>query len=303
MSKMQTAVATGVHFNIGAMSAQMDVVPGRRPNLGKETELHFFCPDKHDTPARVSIQYVCADGHVHTESELGRAYFGAEGDTPVALSDEDVKQLRCGAIEEKQIDLFVHPIADVEAATVPDESFYRIRPPRKAATQQRKLYALLLRMASDTKLALLGELRFRDGRKLYRLRSFRGQLTLQSLVHPHDLAELDEIDVPELDEKLIELADEVLKASETPFDPAAYGFEAKAVLDEIVARRSDAPLAPVVPINAEAEDLMAKLQASVAQAKKVASPSRTPRKSTARSKKTPAKAAAAAKKSPTRKAV
>lgn len=291
---VQRAVASEVSFNIGLMSAQFDIVPARRTNLGKETETHFICPEPHDPLARVSIEYVCDDGHRHKESELVKAYFGADddGDKITPVTDEDLKLLRCGSLEEKNLDLHVHPVAQVESTMIPDESAYRVRPPRKAGAKQRELYSLLLLMASDPKYALLGELRFRDGRKLYRLRAFRGQLTLQSLIHPNDLAPVDEIDAPELEKAKVAGAKQLLEASVTDFTADAYGFDYKPILDELIARREDAPVCPVVPINAETSDLMATLEASVKKArKKVATPSRTPRKSTARSKKAPAKRA------------
>jgi non-homologous end joining protein Ku len=291
---LQRAVASGVSFNIGLLSSKFDVIPARRENLGKDVETHYVCPEQHDTPARVKVRYLCDQGHTHDENELVTAYFGTEGDSDkiVPLTKDDLADLRCGALDEKNVDLYVHPIAEVEGLTAPDESLYRIRPPKGAGTKQREIYSLLLAMAADPKFALVGELRFRGGRKLYRLRVFRGQLTLQSLIHPHDLAPLDDIDAPDVAKGLTAQAKLLLERSVTPFDPARYGHNSTAALGEILAKREAEPIAAVVPINAEASDLMARLEASVKTARKVATPSRTARKSSARSKKqAPAKRA------------
>lgn len=292
----QRAYAGGVRFNIGLLSNKFDVVPVRVPNLNK-SPIHFICPDEHDEPARVKIQYVCDQGHLHTESELDRAYFGTEKDSTqvVPLDLEDIKMAKCGDLDEKNVDLRVHPREQIESLTAPDESFYRIRPPRDAGENDRKIYALLVAMASDPKLALVGEFRFKDSRKLYYIRPFRGQLSMQSLIHPDDIASVDDIETPVVSKALLTQAAALLKEEATDFDPTAYGFDTAATLAKIVAQREASPEAPAKPAAvAEPSDLLDKLTQSV-KAARVAKPSHKARKSTARTRKTPAKQAPARK--------
>lgn len=243
-SETQRAAATGVRLNIGLMSAEFDLAPARVPNLSKRGATSLVCLDG-EKPARVEQYYICSDGHRHREGELGRAYIGTNGDSEkiVPLTPDDVVAIKCGDATDKNIDLTVHPADQVESSTVGDETFYRVRPPKKAGVKQREIYGLLSAMASDETYAIVGRLRLRDSVRLYRLRNFRGQLCLQSLVNPNDLAPNEDIDVPELNESLVAQGKLLVESMATDFDAAEYDRDIEAAMATIVEAREKDPVA------------------------------------------------------------
>lgn len=292
----QKAHAADVKVSLGVSTMPFDLVPVRVPNIGKDTRTVFTCPD-HDTPARVKQFYICDDGHQHTERELGNAFIGTsdDGETLVPLTKEDLETVRNGGMDKIAIDLQVHPAAEVEAATIGDEAAYRVRPPKGAGVRQLQNYGVLLELANDETYAIVGELRLKDSRRLYRLRSHRGQLLLQSLIYPQNVAPVDDFEVPEISEALMAQGRAIIESMATPFNADAYGHDAASAMAKIVAERVAHPVVTDTPAEAPeaASDLLGALEASVAKTKgKVATPSRTPRKTAARAKRAPAKKAA-----------
>lgn len=292
---VQRAVATDVNFSIGLLSIGLDVAPVRRPNLTKEFTFPLTCPE-HDRPTPVKEYYQCEDGHLHREGECGRAWFGTDDDADeaVALTKGDIDLIRCGELADKTIELHVHPAADVEAATIGDESAYRCRPAKKAGAAQRKIYSSLLALAGDPQYALLTEFKVRGGRRLYRLRVHRGQLLLQSLIYPSDLAPTEDLDIPTLERKEQAAVTALLKSAVEPFDPMLYGHDQGSALAAVLKAREADPVAASAPTTAAetGSNVLELLEASLKKQKKIATPSRTPRKATPR----PRKAATRAKK-------
>lgn len=282
----QRAFASNVAFIVGEASVQLDVVPIRRSGSKQEAALKSVCPGDHDAPTTVQQMYVCADGHQHYPSQLLKARAMEDG-TLVLIDKDEAAEIRTGGFPKNQMELSVHPAEEVRAACRPDELGYRIRPGRKAPPIARKLYSTLLVLAATPGVALVGELRLRDSRRMYQLEVWNGQLVLQSLIHPDDLADVDQIALPEFDSKQVKALQERAQALVESFDPERFRFDAKAALDKAAEQMSkDGQVMPAPAPSAgrvDDVDVLALLDATVKQVKESKrSKTTTPKKSAAK---------------------
>lgn len=265
----QRTYSAGVELSLGMASLRVDLAPIRRTGHSEVGELKFACPEAtHKVPTRVEQQYRCSDGHIHQEHELGRMRI-VDDETVVAVDPTEVVAVRCGTIEKRSMTLAVHPAAEVEAATVADTTAYRCRLPKGPSAAQRELYAVLLTLAADKTKAIVGTLRIRDSRALYRVVVHRGQLTVVSLVPPEDLEPVDEIDVPKPAAKNLATARKLVDELLEPFDSKAYFHDVEAAMAKLVAGKKHnvaVPVAAPAP-TAAPTDLMAALEASLKKSK------------------------------------
>jgi non-homologous end joining protein Ku len=282
----QRTFSSAVELSLGMVSLHVDLAPMRRPNLDRDGELKFACPNPvHRTPEPVQGFFRCRDGHEHRERELGRMRV-VDDETTIAVNDDEATAVRCGPLDKKGMTLSVHPAAEVEAATIADATAYRCRLPKGASKNQVELYGVLLALVADRTKAYVGTLRVRDSRSVYRLTAHRGQLSLVSLVMPQDLAATDTIDVPKVDAAKVKIAKELADAMLEPFDPTLHYHDVGAAMAELIAGKVKNPSGPVAePAVAPAEvDWAEMLRAS----KKVVAARKAPAK---RARKTPARKA------------
>lgn len=293
---MSRAFATQVELNLGpVLSAEVDLVAIRQ---SVSDEFPFACPD-HDTPVRVSQQYVCPKGHVHPEREMKRCFVVDDSNT-VFVTNDEIEEIRTANAAKKSMTLSVHPAVEVEAVTVADNTAYRCRLGKNASARQRELYGLLRHVAANPEFALIGNLRIKDSRKLYRLVVHRDQLTVISLVLPEVLAETDELDLPELPEAALKMADDLVENLVEPFHSKMYHHDVMAAVAEVVGRERPAEPEPQPVATSADADLIAALESSL-RATQVVKPSRKPRASRATATTGPRKRAArkpAAKEAP-----
>lgn len=286
-----TNVELSLDTPVGKAILTVDLAPIRRPNLDKDGELKFACPEvTHKTPAGVTQFYRCVDGHEHREHELGRMRV-VDDETVVAVGGDEATAVRCGPADKGVMTLSVHPAADVEAKTTADAAAYRCRLGKKASTNQAESYAVMVALASDPKTAIVGTLRIRDSRNFFRVVVHRGQLTLVSLVLPQDLEPADEFTLPTIEAKKLKMARTAFEQMVTPFDPDAFYHDVGAAMAELVAsKKPNAPvLVSVASAPTEDNNIIAAME-KMLEATKVVKP-RSPRKTTAtkRTARTPAK--------------
>lgn len=287
-AERQRAFSGSVGFSVGPMTVTLEAVSQLRPNVRAATAFTLACPVD---GAAVRQFYRCEDGHGHpdgtpfVESDLARARV-VDGERHVVTKEQITEVTSCGIVGSTE--LSVHPAGQVAALVRPGGAGYRLRPAKKASRQVQEVYAVLLHLAQRSDIALVGELEMpKTGPKLYRLGHYGGQLTLDELVRPDELAPVDPIDA-EAPEKLLAMADEFVAGLARDFDPAEYRNTAPdraAALDERLRNGEVVAAAPENGAAAES-DLMAALAASIAGAAKPVTPPRTPRKRAA--KKNPA---------------
>lgn len=292
---MQRNYSTDVELSldtpVGKAILTVDLAPVRRPNLDAAGELKFACADPaHPAPTGVTQIYRCVDGHEHREHELGRMRI-IDDENAVAVTLDEATSVRCGPIDKGAMTLSVHPADEVEAICTADAAAYRCRLGKKASANQAESYAVMVALASDPKLAIVGSLRIRDARHFFRVVVHRGQLTLVSLVLPQDLEPADEIKLPKVDAKRVKTAKTALMQMVTPFDPDAVYHDVATAMDALVGSKT--PNAPVLVSVASAptdDNTIINAMERMLKEGKVAKP-RAPRKATAakRTARTPAK--------------
>lgn len=279
------ATAAGVTIQLGPMFTMQVDLASQRESDKKDSSFPYACPDHGATVVRCNQVYQCQDEkkpHIHPESELLRARESDDGKLVHATKDE-IAEIRTGALEKGVLELRVHPADEVAGTLRNDGLAYRARPPKKGS---RKPYAVLKALAERDDIALVGWLRLKDSRRLYRVEVWNGQLMLQSLIDVADMRGCDQIALPELAADEVERIGSVIAAGVEPFEPEEYLFDKAAAVAEFVAARADDPDAVPVPVAAavsaaEDADIISMLEASLAGAKKKAPKKARAKKATA----------------------
>lgn len=255
---------TGLTITLGLVAATFDLATMRRPNTATATSGNKEVCATCETPTLVKKQSVCPEGHVGTPRKA-RPVNGQL----VFVTKEEIQQVKDSGMPEKILDLHVCPAAELEAATRPDAAQYRVRLPKGKGVDPR-FYALFMRLASSPGLALYGmaKLSGTSTPRPYRLVVWNGQLVLQGLIPPQEIAPMDE-DVPDAcADKLVDMGMEFMSRSARPFDPAVLVDERVGALDALLAAKLDGQPAPAV--ETVAEPAAASIEALLAEALRAA---------------------------------
>lgn len=234
----QRAYASGVTFTIGGVPiVDVDVVPVKRPNLGKEASFPLACPEC-DEPTSVKRQYWCSENPEHGPfEEAGLPHLRRTASGPVWVTKQDMELAKVGTLPKNEVTWAVHPASEVDGRVMSNGVAYRIRPGSKATRTQREMIAALTDLAADEDVAILGVCRLRSSRQLFRLQVWSGQLMMAGLVHPDDLAATDSLELADDAEARVEAAAERLRdwLPVEPFDPEAYRWDVRAEIDRLLA--------------------------------------------------------------------
>jgi non-homologous end joining protein Ku len=243
-------------FQLGLFGLTAEAVPVRVTNSTKAVAFKNICPDC-AVPTLPKQLYRCDAGHEHTSGELAKARL--EGKELIPVSAEVVEKVKAPDVIAGVMELQACPAAELEASTLPDDTAYRIRPDKKNA----KNYALMLGLAGDPETALYGVVKLgASSPKPYRLKVWEGQLIVQSLIRPENVAERDEIDVVEPEAKLVSMAQALVEAVKEPFNAALLADTRLERLEKLMANLP--ACAPVEEAAAEdPDDLMALLEAAL----------------------------------------
>ncbi|HEV7721847.1 MAG TPA: Ku protein [Iamia sp.] len=254
----------------GAISFGLVSIPVKLYSAVSRKTVRFHQVDTR-TGARVKQKRVsAADGSEVSWDDIAKGYEQADGEY-VLLTDSDLSALDAKATKTIEIEQFVDlseidPIMyDAPYNVVPDPS-------------TPKPYALLLEAMEESGKVAIARFVMRTKEHICALRPLDGRLVLSTMVYP------DEVNDPAEYEALEAVADVTITAKERkvaealidsltePFEPDEYRDEYRVkVLDLIEARASGAT--EVVEAEEEVEDdkvvdIMAALEASIAEAKK-----------------------------------
>lgn len=235
---------TGVTMSLGLMSATFDLATIRKPNAGTATSGNKEVCGTCETPTPVKKQAVCEHGHVGPPRKARPV-----GDQLVFVTKEEIQQVKDAGSPEKLLELHVCPAAELEAATRPDAAQYRVRLP-KAKGSDPRFYALFLRLAASPGLALYGIARLSGTStpRPYRLQVWNGQLILQGLIPPHEVAAMDEEIPSECADNLVQMGVEFMTRIARPFESSLLVDQREGMLDSLVAAKLGATPVPVVPV-------------------------------------------------------
>lgn len=266
----QKVVVADLSLSLGLLTAKVDGLSSKLPEASKGSSFNMLCPGCTE-PTKLSQGYTCESDHgPYTTGEITRRGKEVEGKL-VEVSAAEIAAARDTGVETKVFAISVFAAGPVEATTLPGELSYRLRPHKAANSTERKAYNLFLQMAGDESKALIGEVNIKGTPKMARLTVFRGQLLIQTLIRPSDLAPADELELEDPSEKEAAMGRMLVDGVEEEFNPDTYTNVVRARMEALTAKAVD-PDAPVVEIPTASkpeDDLLAVLEASIA-AKKAA---------------------------------
>lgn len=166
-----------------------------------------------------------------------------------------------------------------------------------------KPYRLLLEAMKETGRVAVARVVIRSKEQLVAIRPRDGVLTMETLlfgdevVPPDELDDLDAADDAKATKKEIEMAQQLIDSLSSDFDPSKYRDEYRETVLEMIERKAEGQEIAIQETPDEPEevpDLMAALEASIAQGKRQSKPKPKP-KAKAKSKAKPKKKTAAKK--------
>jgi DNA end-binding protein Ku len=224
------------------------------------------------TGARIRYRKVSdATGEEVSNESIVKGYEISSGQY-VVLGDEDLKALAPKASRTIEIEDFVE-LDEIDPIFF--ESPYYLSPDPGAA----KAYKLLVRAMTDLRKVAIGRVVMRSKESLVAIRPLDGVLCLETMRYADEINPIDGVlpdtEVAEPSERELAMAEQLIEALSTHFDPTKFHdqyreqllslIDAKAAGQEIVAE-------PMVEEKGKVVDLMAALEASLARAGRGGSP-------------------------------
>lgn len=258
MGSEQKAIASKFNLKLGFATLQVEVAPVRRSGVDKETSLTYACPKCHGS-MQGAQRYVCPAGCGSFQaSELDRA----RGE--VVLAADEVAALNDSG-EKGVIDLHVCPREELMAQTLPSKNVYRLR---LNDTAMAETYDIFRQLAEHPTLALYGTSRISGNIKTapYLLTTRHGQLVLQSLIRPQDIAPGDELPAVDPNPKMLKMATDLMEALADPLDLTVFTDDRKAKLEQIMAAKGES-IEEIEAAPIEENALLAALERSLLASK------------------------------------
>lgn len=254
----------------GAISFGLVSIPVKLYSAVSRKTVRFHQVDTR-TGARVKQKRVsAADGSEVSWDDIAKGYEQASGEY-VLLTDSDLSALDAKATKTIEIEQFVD-LAEIDPIMY--DSPYNVVPDPSTP----KPYALLLEAMEQSGKVAIARFVMRTKEHICALRPLDGRLVLSTMVYPdevNDPAEYEALGAVEdvtISDKERKVAEALIDSLTEPFDPAEYkDTYREKVLDLIEAKASGAT--EIVEAAPEEEDdkvvdIMAALEASIAEAKK-----------------------------------
>ncbi|MDE3112409.1 MAG: Ku protein [Chloroflexota bacterium] len=253
----------------GVLSFGMVAIPIRMYLATESTSkvsFHLLCPEHH---TRIKNKRWCPEGdHEVAWGDVVRGYEYEKG-SYVVMDDEDLEKLPLRSSKAIDISGFI------EDSELPGPIYYQAAyylEPEKAAA---KPYKLLQRTLEKTKRVAIAKFALRDRERLVSVRPLDGVLLMNTLHWPDEIRSTEDLDLPEdvsVSAKEVQMAETLVAAMATKFEPDEYKDEYKEAVEDIVKAKVEGKEGLVEAPEVEAEttvvDLMSALKASVERAKK-----------------------------------
>jgi non-homologous end joining protein Ku len=242
---------------LGLINFQVDLLPiAQSASSGPSFKMICVtCPK----PTPVNQNYSCGKGHgPFKQADLPKAL--EVGKTLQRVTLEEITALREPQLPPKELSLSAFPTEQVEAATRPGGSTYRVRAERNQALVQ-----MVTDLVASGEATFLGELNLSGTQKLYRLAVWKDTLVLEELVRP-DMVHPFEATPTLYDARLLEQARQLTEIQLDDFDPVQYRNFVRERTVALAAKADGAPVVAAVPapVKDPAADLLAALEAAVA---------------------------------------
>lgn len=251
----------------GVLSFGMVAIPIRMylaTETSSKVSFNLLCPEH---KSRIKNKRWCPEGdHEVAWGDVIRGYEYEKGSYAI-LEDEDLEKLPLKS--SKAIDIAGFIKDEELPGAIYYQSAYYLEPEKAAA----KPYALLNKTLQKSGRVAIAKFALRDRERLVSVRPQDGTLLLNTLHWPDEIRSTEELDIPEVSvsSKEIQMAETLVDAMATEFDPSDYKDEYKKAIEKIVEAKVEGKEI-VEAAEPEAEttvvDLMAALKASVERAKK-----------------------------------
>ena len=259
----------------GVLSFGMVAIPIRMylaTESSSKVSFHLLCPDH---KSRIKNKRWCPEGdHEVAWGDVIRGYEYEKG-RYVVLEDEDLEKLPLKSSKAIDISGFIED-GDLDGPVYYQAAYYL--EPEKAAA---KPYALLQKTLEKTKRIAIAKFALRDRERLVSVRPLDGVLLMNTLHWPDEIRSTEDLELPEdikISPKEIQMAETLVDAMATKFEPEEYKDEYKEAVEDIVKAKVEGEEiieAPEEEAETTVADLMTALRASVERAKKE---ERAPRK-------------------------
>lgn len=219
--------------------------------------LHAVC----HTP--IKYRKVCPHCQREVEqNELVRGYPYEKG-RYVIMQPEDFEQIQIESTRQVEIIDFIQ-LSEIDPILY--QKTYYLEPDEGA----QKPYALLRRAMNDTGKIAIAKVAIRSKESLACVRVVDRALLLETMFYPDEIRSPNRLvgiaEEPELNEKEVAMAKQLIENLTEPFDPHKYRDEYRIALLELIQRKIDGqevePVAPQ-PVTGNVVDLMEALEASL----------------------------------------
>lgn len=255
----------------GAISFGLVSIPVKLHSAVSRKTVRFHQVDTR-TGARVRQKRVsAADGTEVSWDDIAKGYEQADG-SYVILTDDDLAALDPKATKTIEIEQFVD-LAEIDPIMY--DTAYNVVPDPSSP----KPYALLLSAMEESGKVAVARFVMRTKEHLATVRPLNGRLVLSTMVYadevndPAEFEALEAVAEVEVSDKERKVAETLIESLSEPFDADEYkDTYREKVLDLIEARASGATEIvegePEEPDDGKVVDIMAALEASIAEAKK-----------------------------------
>jgi DNA end-binding protein Ku len=248
----------GLSFNLLHKEAKEDgkVVPCLR-----RIQMKTYCPDHGEIPRTDTV----------------RGYEWSRGQY-VVIEESDFEAVPLKTVRSIEIEQFVDASREQHAAVFVKQAYYLEPEP-----VGRKAFALLKAVLADSGLQGICKIVLKDREALAALDPYRSTMLLSTLYWPDEVRDLGELDLPTAEPEFkpaeVAMAKQLVAAMTGEFDPQQYHDEYREALLRVIEAKVDGqPVEAPEPVveTRGLTDLMAVLEASVAEARKARTAAETP---------------------------
>lgn len=251
----------------GALSFGLLNIPVKLMSATKDRSIRFNLLHKEDG-GRIRNQRICAaEGEPVDYDDTVKGY-KVGPDQYVRIEEEDLEALEPEKSRTIDIEDFVK-LSEIDPLHF-DRSYHVV--PEETAT---KAYRLLMDAMEDKGMVAIGRFVMREKEHLVAIRPKTGGLLLETMRFPEEVVPSDvvmeEISLPEeVPEKELKMAEKLIEALATEFDPSSYHDEHRERVMELIEKKLEGgtispPERPEEPERTE--DILKALEASVEAAK------------------------------------
>lgn len=266
------AYVAGYQLRLNVMTALGNLYTRTKPE-DKGVKTSLACPVHADSGAAVRTRqaYHCIVDPAH-EFSISEAARGRDDDKGAfVLVDGEARQAakEDSDLPDKVLDLTVHAADEIAPWLAQSGRSYLFEPKDEADI----LMTVLLDLLNDDgtvdtpngRVFLVGQTLIRKEERMVVLGKWNGRITINEVERPENLLPLDPMSFPSAGDKMLDTARTLIATHIEPFNPDDYADAQKRRIVEALASPTDAPAPKKRKSKQDPDDLIALLEASIAQ--------------------------------------